>query len=424
MQNKQSLKVLLLFFLFSLDLFAIDGKCRVYIKSNDTIYTSQKVTVAVELLSNAFSITDAKIIFPPSNKYIVQAPQSASYLGQEEIENEDWQMVHYEYEVYALQSGKIEIPSLSVSFTASMGYGQPKKEFGLQSNPISFDVVTPKGLKEDQFVLVTDHFIVNTVVKPEKSVLTVGDAIELTVTQKANGILDVLLSPVEYRSNTFIRTYRKEPELKSGLKGKYDVSRTDSFTLIASVEGNVTLPAQERVWYNSSTEEIHVEKIPAIQYEILPDPQIAIDAKKARQKELFIYVGSVLLILVGLYAFLAPKIRHYRTERMRKFEESETGKFSALLSTVESGDVVSIDRQYYRWLLSIAPQLVRGGMEAIETIQPSFTDVLKEFDMAMVEPDRDFDRIRFSSELNIFREKLLHENKSVKEGLPVAINPA
>ena len=89
LQINQMQKLLLLVFFLSLDLFAIDGKTKIYLKSDTDIYTSQKVTVAVELLSNAFSITDAKIIFPPSKKYIVQAPKSASYLGQEEINDEN-----------------------------------------------------------------------------------------------------------------------------------------------------------------------------------------------------------------------------------------------------------------------------------------------------------------------------------------------
>jgi len=122
MQSKISLKLILLFLFLSLNLFAIEGKIKVFIKTDAAIYTSQKVTVAIELLSSAFSITDARITFPSSPKYIVQAPGSASYLGQEEVKGEDWQMVHYEYEVYALQAGKIVIPPLSVSFYFSFKY--------------------------------------------------------------------------------------------------------------------------------------------------------------------------------------------------------------------------------------------------------------------------------------------------------------
>jgi hypothetical protein len=423
MQSRYVVKIIFLFLFLSLNLFAIDGKIRVYVPKQDDIYISQKMTVAVELLSNAFSITDAKIIFPPSESYIVQAPQSASYLNQEEIDNESWQMVHYEYEIYALKGGRIEIPSAEVSFTVSMGYGQPKKEFNLKSDVLSFDVKVPEGVGKDQFVLVTDNFKLITEVKPEKQKLTVGDAVELHVTQRAHDVPDLLLTPITYSSNALLRVYGKEPLLESGLKGDYDVARTDQFTFIAGMEGNVTLPKQEIVWYNASTKKLHVEKIPAMKFEILPDPQIAIDAKRAEQKEFLIYISSVLLSMVILYFIFASKIENYRKNRRELYAQSEAGKFDVLLSNIGSGDLRLIDRQFYLWLLSAAPELARGGIKSIEMIQPTFAEVLKMLDLKMVNSNIDFDRVKFSNELKTFRKKLLQEQKSIREGLPVTINP-
>ena len=424
MQSKSLVKYFLLLLLVTHNLFAIEGKIRVFIPSQDEIYTSQKTTVAVELLSNAFSITNAKITFPASDRYIVQEPKSASYLGREEMGGEDWQMVHYDYEVYALRAGKVEIPSIQVSFTASMGYGQPTKEFILQSDALSFDVKVPQGVSKDHFVLVTDNFKLTTQIKPERKELIVGDAVEISVTQKAYGVPDLLLTPVVYRSNEFLRVYEKEPMLESGLKGTYDVSRTDRFTFVASMEGNVTLSAQEILWYDSKSKKISVEKIPAMQYEILPDPQIVIDAKKAQQKQLLLYVVSVFVFILGLYIVFASKIRHYMQERKRQYQQSEAGIFAHLLTSVKSDDLIAIDRQYYLWLLSIDPELARGGIRAVEKVYPSFAEVLKELDEVMIETEQEFDRMRFTRELKLFREKILQTTKSVKKGLSATINPS
>lgn len=423
MQNKMFFRTILLLLFVNLKLYAIDGKIKVFMTTQESIYTSQKITVAVEILSSAFSITDARITFPASDKYIIQAPQSASYLGQEEVDGEDWQMVHYDYEVYALKAGKIEIPSVSVSFTASMGYGQPKKEFDLKSDALSFDVKVPEGVDKGQFVLVTDNFKLSSKVKPEITKLIIGDAVELSITQSAHDVPDLLLTPIAYSSNAFLRVYGKEPQLESGLQGKYDVSRTDRFTFVASIEGNVTLPSQEIIWYNPNSKELHVEKIPSLKYEILPDPQIAIDAKKAKQKQLLFYTGLVFLFGVMLYLLFASKIQQFRKERTRKFEQSEVGKFAALLSAIGSGDLSAVDRHFYIWLLAAAPELKGGGIKSIKMIHPSFAETLKAFYQGMVDPDIGFDSMRFSGELKSFREKLLQQKKSVEEGLPVAINP-
>ena len=423
MQIKNIVKCLFLFLLFTLNLFAIEAKIRVFMPSKETIYTSQKITIAVELLSTAFSITNAKITFPASDRYIVQEPKSASYLGREVIDGEDWQMVHYDYDVYALKAGKIVIPSVLVSFTASLGYGQPAKAFEIKSDPLTFDVKVPEGVKEDQFVLVTDDFELTTKIKPESKKLIVGDAVEVKVVQKAHGVPDQLLAPVLYGSNAFLRVYEKEPLLENGLEGRFDVSRTDRFIIVASMEGNVTLLEQDIFWYNPKTQQIEVEKIPEITYEIFPDPQIAIYAKKAQQKKILLYTGLVFFIILGLYILFASKISAYIEERKLNYEKSETGLFARLLTSVESGDMIAIDRHYYLWIFSIAPELARGGIRAVENIQPSLADILKEFDLFMAESKKDFDRERFIRELKRFREQILQNKKSVKEGLAVTLNP-
>lgn len=423
MQSKLSIKLFFLLISLTLNVFAIDGKVRVFVKSDETIYTSQKVTVSVELLSNAFSITDAKITFPASDKYIVQTPKSASYLGQEKIEDEDWQMVHYEYQVYAMQSGKIEIPSLLVTFTASMGYGQPKKEFVLQSEALSFDVKVPKGLKSDQFVLVTDHFTLSSEIKPEKKKLIVGDAVELTVLQKANGVPDILLTPILYTSNALLRVYTKEPELKSALKGKYDVSRTDRFTFVASGEGNVTVPAQETVWWNSVTEKIEVETIPEISFEIVPDPQIAIDAKTAQQKQRLFYIIVIVFILLILYKIFGSTVRAYLSKRKRVYKLSEAGKFDAVLNSIKNDDTSGVYRDFYQWLTVASPKLSRLGFRGIEKIQPSFSVSLRELEEVLSVKEKTFDTIGFINEVKKLRTRLLKEQKNSKQSLPKNINP-
>ncbi len=423
MQSKHTVRLLALFLCLTVNLFAIDGKIRMFIKSNDTLYTSQKVTVSIELLTDAFSITDVKITFPASNKYIVQAPQSAAYLGKDEIDGNDWQLVHYEYEVYALRAGKIEIPSVLVSFSASMGYGQPKKDFALKSDALHFDVKVPEGIKNNQFVLVTDNYTLTSESKPEKTQLIVGDAIELSITQKAHGVPDILLTPMVYKSNAMLRVYDKEPELKSEEKGIYDVSRTDRFTFVASAEGNVTLAAQKSVWWNSKTKTVSVEKIPEMTFEILPDPQIAIDAQKEKRKKLLLYAGlSVLLLLAG-YKLLSPMYHRYKLKRQEAYKKSEEGKFDVLLNSLKHDNAPGIYRDFYHWLEVASPKLSRLGFRGIGEVQPSFSESLRELEAVLSVPEQTFDKIRFTAELKKFRETLLQEQQRAKQGLPDKINP-
>ena len=305
---KHYLHLVFLFLMVGASLFALDAKVNVYVKPYDTIYTSQKVTVAVELMTDAFSITDARISFPPSQDYIVQAPQSASYLRTIDVNGTDWQMVHYEYEVYTLKSGELDIPPMEISFSASMGYGQEKKNFTLQSDALQFLVKSPEGVKGSTFVLITKNYSLEYKNIEQNKTFIVGDALNFSVTQKAKDVPDVLLQPVVYTSNAYVRVYDKEPELRNGLKGDHDVSRTDAFTFVANAEGNGTLEAQTLTWWNSDTKTLMHEKIPAIHFEIIADPQIAIDAKKEAQNAFLFKVLTGLIAGLGLFFLVRKKM--------------------------------------------------------------------------------------------------------------------
>ena len=424
MLSRKSLSVFLLLVLCSVNLFAIEekiieGKVKVFIKNDDTIYTSKKFIVVVELISNAFLINNPKITFPTSEKYIVQAPEKATYLGEDAVDG----MEHYEYEVYALGAGKIKIPPVSASFVASMGYLKPKKEFDIQSEPYYFDVKSPEGIENNSFVLLTDHYTLQSQIKPEKQKLIVGDAVELSITQKAHDVPDILLQPITYQSNVFLRVHDEEPKLKSGLNGTCDVSRTDSFTFVASKEGNVTLPEQKSVWWNSVTKKVQVEIIPAISFEILPDPKIAIDAKKAEQKHRLIYLIVTLFLLVLLYILFASKVRAYIRERKRVYVVSEEGRFKMLLESCQKDNITKVYHHFYYWLELASPQLSSAGFKGIVALQPSFSKALYELEEVLSREEQVFDKTSFMHELKKLRIFLLAAEERSEEYLPKDINP-
>lgn len=419
MTTKHLVNFLILLLFFTLDAFAIEGKVRVFTKTNDVVYTSQKVTIAIEILTTAFSTTDVKITFPPSDKYIVQAPKSAAYLGRDEIEREEWQLVHYEYALYPLKAGKIVIPTILVSFTSSMGYGQAKKEFSLKSDRLSIDVQSPQGIKNNQFTLVTDKYSVASKMTAVKKQIFVGDAIELSITQKAHDVLDILLKPINYSSNENMRVYKKEPELQSNLKGDYDVSRVDRFTFVTTGEGNVTLPEKELFWWNPVTQKLHTEKIPQMQLEIIEDPQIALDAKKKLRNERLMYVGLLLGVLLVLFLLFKNKIKQRIEAKKRQYEESEKGKFEHLLSTVAEGNLSEVYKSYYAWLG------VAGSKDTIDEFVEENVVLkkgLSDFEASLV-GEKAFDATVFKETLHLLRAMFLQKKQKSVEGLAQKLNP-
>jgi len=411
MMCKHRLKCLFLFFVVTLDLCAIEGKVKLYVKNTEVIYTSQKVTIAVELITNAFSISDAKIPFPASTSYLVQAPKSAEYLRTVEINGTDWQMVHYEYQVYALKAGRVEIPSFPISFSASMGYGQTKKEFKLNSQVLDFEVKSPEGVKSNSFVLVSERYDLRVKMTPQKHQLMVGDAVEFSITQRAYGVPDILLKPFVYDSVAQLRVYSKEPLLESGLKGEYDVSRTDYFTFVATAEGNVTLKAQESLWWNSQSKKAQKETIKALTFEIIADPQIALEAKAKEQKYLLLFLLGLLVLFYLLYRLFTPSIQKGLAQKALRYEKSEKGRFETLLRYCEEEKTSVVYEAFYLWLKEIDDRLSKDGFRGVCMLQPSFCDILSEVEQLLNKPESIFSKeavkTGFVKELHLLREVLL-----------------
>ncbi len=423
MRNSNISILVLLFLFLNSTLFAIQGDIKVYADKQEKIYTSQKVTIVVELRTDALSIVDTHIGFPSSSHYIVQAPNSAGYIRNIDINNSTWQVVHYEYELYALRSGEIKIPSIPITFSASMGYGQPHKEFSFQSEPIDIKVESPLGVDEGKFVLIADKYSLTGEIEPKKRKLIIGDAIELQITQKANGVPDILLKSFSYKSTKAIRVYDKEPKLEDKLKGKFDVSRVDSFVFVATAEGNVTMPAKESIWWNSATKKVQKESVPAISFEIIEDPQIAIDAKREKSEKLMLYIAVSIVFLLIVYRLSSPYIKRWFLHKKESYQRGEKSKFDSLVKSLKTENYPEIYSNLYEWVSVLSPHLLESGFRGIIKIQPSFSQSLSQLENILVKPEMDFDRSSFLSELKEFREVLLKKEESKEHRLAKSINP-
>ena len=171
------------------------------------------------------------------------------------------------------------------------------------------------------------------------------------------------------------------------------------------------------------TKKVQIETIPAISYEILPDPQIAIDAKKAKQKKVLIYVSLTLFLLLVLYRLFASKVKTYIRQRKEKYALSEEARFKILLESCEEEHAAKVYQHFYHWLELASPQLSSAGFRGIVAVQPSFSKVLYEFEETVSKEEPTFDKTSFMHELKKLRTLLLTAEDRNEEYLPKNINP-
>ena len=424
-------RMFLFFLLFSMGLYAVDGDISVYPIEKEQRFVSEEVVLKVNLKTTAFSIKDAKIALENTQDYIVVTPTSAAFLATVDINGTQWQVVYYEYKLYPLHAGKITVAPIDISFKASMGYGTPDHNFTFKSGEIVLDIVAPQGAGKDDFVLSTPSYALKSEVTPKFSetnvtTIKVGDVIEIQIRQEAKNIPDILFEPVSFSENEHIKIYREEPKLKSETVGNETrATRIDSFTFVASKEGNVSIPAQTFIWWDTDEKTLHTEKTAALHFIVLPAPQSnASLAPSGEDKDKPSVLSLlVILILIAVLYKLIPTIQKKKAEKKLAYSQSEEGRFKTLLHTCQGNDTAKLYHDFYYWLDVADPTLSRVGFSGIIEVQPSFSASLQELDTILAMPEQEFNKEKFSIELKKLRETLLQHKKNKQQGLPSNINP-
>ena len=425
-------RIILLFFFSTFVLYAIDGAVSVHLVEKERRFISEEVVVKVDLRSTAFSIKDARIGLENSDDYIVIAPKSAIALETVDINDTQWQVVHYEYKIYPLHAGKIVITPIDITFKASMGYGQPDNNFTFLSDALILEVQVPEGVKKGDFVLSTESYSLESDISPKISEtnstkIKVGDAIEIKVTQEAQNVPDLLLRPFTFTKNEHFKIYRDEPLLKTEVLGSNTIAtRRDSFTLVAFKEGNVSISSQTFIWWDPVNQVLHKEQTKALDFIVLPNPKHLVsdlkdDEPKKQQSWAYAIIFGLLLIL--LVYRLYPYIKIRKEQHKLAYMQSEKGRFEQLMLTLKGDDMTKSYTDLYHWLQIASPALSKGGFRAIVEVQPSFENSLQVFEKVLAGHEEVFDKVTFRNELEKFREVLLKESQFKEQGLPKEINP-
>lgn len=420
-------KITTLIFLLTLSLHAIEGAVSAKIKTKERYAVSEEIVIQMDLKSTAFSITQSKIGLENTPEYVVTTPNSAASLQTVDINGADWSVVHYEYRLYPLHAGKLTIPPIPISFLASMGYGQESQSFELHTEGLSIDIVGHEGVGSDKFVLSTPHYALKTIQNPTSNSLKEGDAFTLLVTQEAQSVPDILLTPIRFESSEYFKVYATEPTLTSSQnRGVSSVSRSDKFTFVAIKEGNVTLPTQELLWWDTKEQRLHKEHTPQLRFTILAQPK----DEKGEQEETesvsmqkLLGIITILLLLITLLYRVYPLLKKRQKKQKELYAKSEAGLFEMLQKSCQDADAKQLYRDFYSWLETADAELYRLGFTGVGEAYPFMADSLTKLESALSQKANDFDNKEFCIQLGVFREELLTSKNEKKSGLMDGINP-
>jgi hypothetical protein len=215
-------------------------------------------------------VEDAIALLPASSSInLNQRIDGKSYVGQRRT-----------YFVFPQLPGRYELPPISVQVTpAQPGMANPEP-VSLSTEPISFLALLPPELatQSENPILATPELEINTqLATPNGSnsahliKLHRGETLERTITLTATDTLASILPAIAIKEIDGLSAYPDPPKLINRFeRGEFTASRTEHIFYIAEQPGNYSLPAQSIVWWNTRTQSLQTEVIPAVEIRVIP----------------------------------------------------------------------------------------------------------------------------------------------------------
>jgi len=288
---------------------------------------------------------------------IALLPATASINLNERIDGKPYAGQRRTYFLFPQLPGRYTLPELAIKvFPARLGSSAPEP-ITLSTEPIDFLASLPPELaaQSDSPILATPHLIVKTqlatqgdaTATPLKKLHT-GDTVEQTVTLTAKETLASVLPAIAVPDIPGLSAYPDPPKLTNQFdRGQFTASRTEHISYVVEQPGRYQVPEQSIVWWNTQTQSLQTEVLPALAIRVQPTP-------KQLLLELLPWLAGFLAVMGGLAYFRQPLLHRWKRHRQHR-QESEPAQWQRLQRACLSNDAKATWNCLTAWLGSIHP---------------------------------------------------------------------
>jgi hypothetical protein len=299
----------------------------------------------------------------------------------ETIDGKRYTTLNYEYLVFPMISGKLELPALEVAFESPVEGDYKGKPVTVRTNVASVQVTPLPGGPEGAPPFAAENVHLTQSWNRPLSDLRVGDMIELTIRINITGSLANMIPPLVMDTIDWASRYTKTPALLQSLSGSMVVaSRTEKHTYLLEQDGTFSFPEIRISWYRIRTGTWESFTLEPISLTVADNPDLAIlrtlqdslmaetqtlkEEEDAQGTGLFGYslkqvftglgvIGATVLLIIFTWQ---KSINWYRNYRAR-YRSSEPYHFYKLVKATRRLDLSHVNQNLYRWLDSHQSQL-------------------------------------------------------------------
>jgi hypothetical protein len=357
----------------------VKGRVNIGLTHAQQAWLGQQVNINLDLETSGFSFSDIQFNLPEVGGAILMQPDTTTIKLTESRLGEQWQILRYPLVLYPQKSGVVTVPPVSVRFQSSAAFGEEPRNFDLRTGSLTLRVMQPPGTLPGERIVSTTAYEMHYEWQPEGTAFTVGDALQLRVTQRAAGVSGMFLEPVPGHEDAGFSLYVEPPEIEDRVnRGVLTGWRTDRLTWVFEQPGQYGFPAHGFQWWDPQAQQLKQSRMPAWSLEVAANPLVA-----ASDGAAFANVpGAVrpVLLLFALLAALGLAWRFLPRVPWRSGPSdvnTEQERFKQLLRACRDHDARRTYALLSRWLASL--QLSEPALSASQfALQLGNRDLLRQ----------------------------------------------
>lgn len=329
----------------------------------------------------------------------------------ETIDGKRFTTLSYEYVVFPLKAGKLDLPPLSVDFESPLEGDYKGKPFHVTTKGASIEILPIPNNDHNYSLFVANNISVSESWSNKFIDLKVGDVLERTIRISTNGTLANMIPPIAFDSLTWASTYSGKPSLSQTLDGKsLSSERMDKQTYLLEKEGTYEIPEIQIHYYNLNNRKWMSKTIASREIIVADNPDLYVlktlqdslamgeksysDTKSKTTlifglsiKRFLVLFAIICLTLIGLIILIKKLFAWYKEYRVH-YLASETHQFKLLIRAIKTQNPSQINDHLYQWLRKL------DDKHPITTVN-NLVNQIKNKELA--ETVNEFHRLSFSS---------------------------
>lgn len=252
---------------------AQDGRVRLQLGTEGTLWAGQQVTLDLDLLTNGMSFSEIHFNIPAVEGAFLLQTDSSTVKLTERIDGESWQVLRYPLALYPQAGGELRIPPLQVRFRTAERFGAEPVVFDLETKAMTVVVAWPPGAPEGSLVVTTRDFDLSYNWTPVDGSLRPGEAVTLEVRRRAADTSAMLLPPLPRFETEGLASYPEAPEINDrSNRGALTGERHDRVTWVVEKAGAYRIPGIRFQWWDPHAERLREQLVPGMSFEAEPGP--------------------------------------------------------------------------------------------------------------------------------------------------------